>query len=115
MSSPVKLSTRDDWALLFTVACGILTVRAVARGHDRIQILLLGMLTAYALSITLNRLPQIPHLTHLAAIPLGVVGVVAYLVGTPTDLPFFFILLGIGSLVDLLWDPSGNVYENNSG
>ena len=119
MPSTEKLSTVDNWVLLFAVfavASGTLTIRAITRGHTHIQILLLGMLTVYALSISLNILfTQIPHLTRFAAIPLGVVGGAVYLTGAPTDLPIFFILIGIGSLVDLPWDPTGNVYSDRSG
>ena len=119
MSSAEELCTLNNRALLFavfTVACGALTIRAIVRGHTLVQILLLGMLTVYALSISLNRLlTQIPHLTRLTAIPLGVAGGLVYLTGTPTDLPIFLILLGIASLVDLLRDPTGNVYQDRSG
>jgi len=72
------------------------------------------MLTTYALTITLNRFVGISHLKRLAAIPLGVVGVVAYVIGTSTDLPILFILLGIGGVVDLVWDPFDVVYETGS-
>ncbi|TKX72000.1 MULTISPECIES: hypothetical protein [Halorubrum] len=119
MPSREKLSTVDSWALLFAVlaiAVGVLTIRAITRGQSYSQILLLGMLTVYALSNSINRiLTKIPHFKRLTAIPLGVVGGIAYLIGTPTDLPIFFVLLGIGSLVDLLWDPTGDVYDDQSG
>lgn len=72
------------------------------------------MLTAYAFTIALNRFVGISHLKHLAAIPLGVVGVVAYVIGAPTDLPILFILLGIGGAVDLVWDPFTVVYETGA-
>jgi len=117
MHSIVELSRRDYWALLyafFAVACGGLTIRALVRGHHWIQVLLLGILTIYLLSITLNRFAQVPHFKRLAAIPLGVVGIIAYVIGTSTDLPILFIFLGIGGLMHLVWDPSGTVYDTDS-
>lgn len=98
-----------------SIICSGLTARAVVRGHDEMQILLLGMLTVYAFSITLNPIAQIPHLKRYAAIPLGVMGTVVYFIGVPTDLPILFILFGVSAVVDLIWDPTGNVYENQSG
>jgi hypothetical protein len=74
------------------------------------------MLSIYALSISINSiLTKIPQFKELTAIPLGVVGAIAYLIGTPTDLPIFFLLLGVGGLVDLFWDPTGDVYDDQSG
>jgi hypothetical protein len=100
---------------VLTAACGALTIRAMVRGHDEVQVLLLGMLTTYALSITLNPIAQISHLKRYAALPLGVIGTVVYVTGAPTDLPILFILLGVGAVIDLIWDPTGNVYDDRSG
>jgi len=114
VSSTAESGSQKYRVLLFigvTVVCGVLTVRAVVRGQHRIQVLLLGILTAYALSISLAKWAQIPHFERLAALPLGVFGAVAYVVGVPTDLPILFILLSIGALVDLVWDPTGNVHS----
>ncbi|QCQ76675.1 hypothetical protein E6P09_14765 [Haloferax mediterranei ATCC 33500] len=97
---------------LLTVVLGAATVWTFVRGRALIRVVLLASLTAYACSNLL--LQHIPHIQRLAAVPLGVVGVVAYVLGAPTDLPILLILLGVGSLVDLLWDPTGNVYENQS-
>jgi hypothetical protein len=80
-----------------------------------VTILLLGLLTVYALGNTLPVIRRhIPRFDRIAAVPLGVVGVVAYATGAPTDIPIFFVLLGVGSVIDLLWDPTGNVYGDDS-
>jgi hypothetical protein len=118
MSSRIKFNSGDFQLLLFavlSVVCSALTIRAVVRGHSELQILLLGMLTVYVLSIALNTILQISHLKRYAAIPLGVIGTVVYVVGVPTDLPILFIILGIGAVIDLIWDPTGNVYNDQSG
>ena len=118
MSPRMELSTPDYWTIFFgflTVVFGGVTAWAFVRDQEPIQILLLGMLTVYAFSITLSTFQQRgAQFKRLAAIPLGAVGVFAYSVGAPTDLPIFFILLGIGSLVDLVWDPTGNVYKDHT-
>lgn len=72
------------------------------------------MLTVSGLSITLNPIWQISHLKRYAAIPLGVISTIAYNTGVPTDLPIFFILLGVAAIIDLIWDPTGSVYKNKS-
>lgn len=115
MPSKIKSRLGNYQLLLFavlSVGCGALTVRAVVRGHNELQVLLLGMLTIYALSITLNTIVRISHLKRYAAIPLGVIGTVVYIIGVPTDLPIFFILLGVAAIIDLVWDPTGDVYNN---
>ena len=108
---------RNYWSIFFiflAAVFGAVTVWAFARGQEPIRILLLGMLTAYAFSIALSTVQQRgPQFKRLAAIPLGVVGIFAYVIGAPTDLPIFFILLGIGSFVDLVWDPTGNIYGDH--
>jgi hypothetical protein len=118
MPSRIKSKSGDFQVLFFavlSVVCSALTIRAVVRGHDELQALLLGILTVYALSIALNTIVQISHLKRYAAIPLGVIGTVVYVVGVPTDLPILFIILGIGAVIDLIWDPTGNVYNDQSG
>ncbi|MBB6645527.1 hypothetical protein [Halobellus ruber] len=118
MPSEIKSRPGDFRVLLFavlSVVCGALTVRAVVRGHDELQTLLLGMLTVYALSIALNTIVRISHLKRYAAIPLGVTGTVVYVVGVPTDLPILFMILGTGAVIDLIWDPTGTVYNDQSG
>jgi len=102
--------TKRPCVLLFsllTVVSGGLTVRAAARGHDPVQVLLLASLAGYAVTGLLFQ--RVPNVERLAAVPLGVVGVAAYAVGAPTDLPVLLVLLGVGGAVDLLWDPTGNV------
>lgn len=118
MPSNITFKRGHFHTLFFTVAtagCGTLTIRALLRGHHTIQVLLLAMLTVYTVSITLNPILQISHLKRYAAIPLGVIGTVVYVVGVPTDLPILFIILGIGAVIDLIWDPTGNVYNDQSG
>lgn len=115
MPSKIKSRLGNFQLLLFaalSVGCGALTIRAVVRGHDELQVLLLAMLTMYALSITLNTIVQISHLKRYAAMPLGVIGTVVYIVGVPTDLPIFFMLLGVAAVIDLVWDPTGDVYNS---
>ena len=117
MPSKIKCRLGNLQVLVFTVLsviCGALTVRAVVRGHDELQALLLGILTVYALSIALNTIVQISHLKRYAAVPLGVIGTVVYVVGVPTDLPILFIILGVGAVIDLIWDPTGNIYNDQS-
>ncbi|CQR53715.1 MULTISPECIES: hypothetical protein [Haloferax] len=98
--------------LLLTVVLGGLTVRAAVRGHAAVQVLLLASLTGYALTVLLFH--RVPNVERLVAVPLGVVGVAAYGVGAPTDLPVLLVLLGVGGAVDLLWDPSGTVHGSQS-
>jgi Na+-driven multidrug efflux pump len=117
MPSNITFKRRYFHILFFAVAtagCGVLTIRALLRGHHAMQALLLAMLTVYTLTITLNPILQISHLKRYAAIPLGVIGTAAYGTEVPTDLPIFFILLGVASFIDLIWDPTGNVYNNKS-
>lgn len=117
MPSRIKSKSGDFQVLFFavlSVVCSVLTIRAVVRGHNELQILLLEMLTVYALSIALNTIVQISHLKRYAAIPLGVIGTTAYGTEVPTDLPIFFILLGVAAIIDLVWDPTGSVYNNKS-
>lgn len=112
---PGDLSKQDYYSLILaflTVGCGLLVIRAFARGSSLIQIILLSALTVYALSATLDRFSAIPQLKRLTAIPLGIVGVLAYLIGAPTDLPIFFVLLGIAGAIDLIWDPTGDIYRD---
>ncbi len=85
------------------------------RRPSLVTVLLLGVMTMYTLGNTLPAVQRrIPRFDRLAALPLGVVGAIAYAIEVPTDLPIFFIFLGVGSLIDLLWDPTGNVYEDDS-
>jgi hypothetical protein len=117
MPSNITFKRRHFHTLFFAVAtagCGTLTIRALLRGHHTIQVLLLAMLTVYTVSITLNPILQISHLKRYAAIPLGVIGTTAYGTEVPTDLPIFFILLGVAAIIDLVWDPTGSVYNNKS-
>jgi hypothetical protein len=117
MPSNITFKRGHFHTLFFTVAtagCGTLTIRALLRGHHTIQVLLLAMLTVYTVSITLNPILQISHLKRYAAIPLGVIGTTAYGTEVPTDLPIFFILLGVAAIIDLVWDPTGSVYNNKS-
>ncbi|ELZ67207.1 hypothetical protein C457_14269 [Haloferax prahovense DSM 18310] len=97
---------------LLTVVLGGLTVRATVGGHDPVQTLLLASLTGYAVTGLLFH--RVPNVERLAAVPLGVIGVAAYAVGAPTDLPVLLVLLGVGGVVDLLWDPTGNVQGSQS-
>ncbi|ELZ82570.1 hypothetical protein C453_15833 [Haloferax elongans ATCC BAA-1513] len=97
---------------LLTILLGAMTVWSFLRGQAVIRVILLASLTAYAGSNLLSQ--RIPHISRIAAVPLGVIGVGAYILGAPTDLPILLILLGIGSVVDLVWDPTGNVYGSDS-
>jgi len=114
-SNPSQESISFYFLGVLSVFCCVLTIRAVLRGHNELQILLLGMLTVYVLSIALKPIVQISHLKRYAAIPLGVIGTVVCVVGVPTDLPILFIMLGIGAVIDLIWDSTGNVYSDQSG
>lgn len=118
MSSPLESSTHDYGPMLFgflTIVFGVVTVWSFIRGQDPLRILLLGGLTAYVFSVALGRVQQRGlRFERFAALPLGVAGVFAYAIGTPTDLPIFIILLGVGSCIDLVWDPTGTVYGNSS-
>ena len=117
MPSNPKLHTQNYWSIFFgvcTVGCLIMTGWALTQGRSLVRILVLGALTFYAFSNFVATFQhRYPHFKRLAAIPLGIVGLIAYLLGAPTDLPIFFILLGGGSLIDLLWDPTGKVYSNS--
>jgi len=65
-------------------------------------------MTMYALGNTLPAVHRrIPRFDRLAGVVLGVVGVGAYAMAAPTDLPIFFMILGVGCVIDLLWDPTG--------
>ncbi|ELZ78171.1 hypothetical protein C455_10828 [Haloferax larsenii JCM 13917] len=97
---------------LLTVLLGAMTIWSFLRGQAGIRVVLLASLTAYAGSNLFSQ--QIPHISRIAAVPLGVIGVGAYILGAPTDLPILLILLGVGSVVDLIWDPTGNVYGSDS-
>ncbi|WP_396611851.1 hypothetical protein ACH9L7_00770 [Haloferax sp. S1W] len=111
----LDLTARNVRRLAFgfiTALLGAMSIWAFVRGQELIRVVLLTSLTAYAGSTLL--LQQIPNIRRIAALPLGVIGIVAYVIGAPTDLPIFFILLGIASLVDLVWDPTGTVYESES-
>lgn len=103
-----NLSKPDYYSLLFsvlTIGCLLLVIRAIILGHSPIQIVLLSALTTYGLVIALDRFSEVAYLKRLSAVPLGILGVITYIIGAPTDLPIFFIILGTGGVVDLLWDP----------
>ncbi len=113
-----RLGSYDSRTVIFglaTVFCSVVTGWAVIDDQDLVTVSLLGVLTLYVLG---NALPviyqRVPRFKQVAAVPLGVVGGVAYATGAPTDIPIFFILVGVGSLIDLLWDPTGNVYADDS-
>ncbi|RDZ63624.1 hypothetical protein C5B90_10840 [Haloferax sp. Atlit-12N] len=112
MSLQITKRPRVLLFLVLTIVLGGLTVRAAARGHAAVQVLLLASVTGYAVTGLLFQ--RVPNVERLAAVPLGVVGVAAYAVGAPTDLPVLLVLLGVGGAVDLLWDPTGNVRESQS-
>ncbi|GGC45892.1 hypothetical protein [Haloferax sulfurifontis] len=112
MSSRITERPRVLVFSLLTLVWGGLTVRAAVRGHDPVQVLLLASLTGAALTVLLFH--RIPNVERLVVVPLGVVGVTAYAVGAPTDLPVLLVLLGVGGAVDLLWDPTGNVQGSQS-
>lgn len=118
MPSSPKSSIHEYQSILFglfTVLCFTVTGWAIIDRQALVTILLLGLMTMYALGNTLPVVQRrIPRFDRLAAVPLGIIGAIAYARGAPTDLPIFFILLGVGSLIDLLWDPTGNVYGDNS-
>lgn len=118
MLSAVRSESYDRRSLIFglvTVVCATVTGWAIVDGQDRLTVLLLGAVTVYALGNTLPAVRRrVPRFDRLAAVPLGVVGAIAYAMEAPTDLPIFFMLLGGGSLVDLLWDPTG-IYEDDAG
>ncbi|WP_435129145.1 hypothetical protein [Halobaculum sp. D14] len=83
----------------------------MVRGSDLFQAVLLAAATAYLLGAAAPAVhDRVPHYERVAAIPLGLLGVVAAAVGVPTDLPVLFILLGAAAVVDLRWDPTGNVH-----
>ncbi len=100
--------SRRDFPLLFfgvaTIGCLLLIIRALITGSSPVQIPLLSGLTLYALILTLDRLEKVGDLKRVSAIPLGVLGVITFLQGHPTDLPVFFIILGVGSSLDLAWN-----------
>lgn len=56
----------------------------------------------------------VPRYRAIAAIPLGIVGVVGLTAGAPTDLSAFFVVLALAGVVDLVWDPFG-VAERQRG
>lgn len=118
MPSSPKSSSYDHQSILFglfTVICFAVTGWAIIDGQDLVTVLLLSTMTMYAFGNTLPVVQRrIPRFDRLAAVPLGIVGAIAYAIGAPTDLPIFFILLGVGSLIDLLWDPTGNIYGDDS-
>ncbi|MFB6194984.1 MAG: hypothetical protein ABEI80_02350 [Haloplanus sp.] len=114
MSVPIDASDLSRRTLLFgllTLVSGGFTAWSIVHDHGPVRLLLLGTMTAYLFGNTLPMVRRrVPHFERIAAVPLGVVGVVAYAVGAPTDLPIFFVIFGVGSLIDLLWDPMNAVY-----
>ncbi|ERH07478.1 MAG: hypothetical protein J07HN4v3_03119 [Halonotius sp. J07HN4] len=99
-------SGRDYPLLLFgvtTMGCLLLVIRAIIIGSSPVQIILLGGLTLYALVLALDRLDKTGDLKRVSTIPLGVLGVITLLNGHTTDLPVFFIVLGVGGSLDLTW------------
>lgn len=55
------------------------------------------------------------HIKRHAAIPLDIIGTVIYVAEVPTELPILYIISDIGADIDLIWDPTGNVYNDQSG
>jgi hypothetical protein len=88
-----------------TVGCLMLVIRALILGSGLVQVVLLVTLTLYPLALTLDMPRDTAYVKRLLAIPLGTLGVIAYLIGAPTDLPILFIILGVGGVVDLVRDP----------
>jgi len=110
-----KLSKPDYYSLLFsvlTIGCLLLVIRGIIFGHSPVQIVLLSALTVYGLITALDRFSEVAYLKRLSAVPLGILGVITYIIGGPTDLPIFFIILGTGGVIDLLWDPF-NAYDDS--
>lgn len=118
VSSNLKRSTDEHRSIAFgviTVFFAIITGWAIRDGQDITTVSLWGAATVYTLGNTLPVVQRrIPRFDRVAAVPLGIVGVITYVIGAPTDLPIFFIILGVGSTIDLLWDPTGTVYADDS-
>ena len=99
------------WLGVLAVVCTGATLWALSRGTAHVRVFLLGSLAASIWGGTLLRWRRgMAGSERIAAVPLGLVGVAGFVVGTPTDLPVLFVLLSVGSLVDLCWDPTGTVY-----
>ncbi|SDM54799.1 hypothetical protein SAMN04487949_2033 [Halogranum gelatinilyticum] len=93
---------------LLAVGCLVATGLALVRGGSPVRLLVVVSLTGYALvTLAYSFVGRGVYASRVLAVPLGVVGVVALLLGAPTDLPVVLVLVGVGSLVDLLWDPTG--------
>ncbi len=109
-----ELSRRNHALFLLfgvaTIGSLLLTIRALMTGSSPIQLILLGGLTLYALILTFDAHDKVGDLKHVSAIPLGIIGVVTFLNGHTTDLPIFFIILGVGSFLDLAWNRFDGFY-----
>jgi hypothetical protein len=109
--STLTRRTPSWWRLLFgllAVGCLVATGVALARGRSPVRLLVVVSLTGYALvTLAYSFVGRGVYASRALAVPLGVVGVVALLLGAPTDLPVFLVFVGVGGLVDLLWDPTG--------
>lgn len=102
-----RVPDRSVILALLAVCCGVFTAWEVARGRQPVRLVLLASLTVYLFGAALPPVRRlIPEYEQVAAVPLGVLGVVASVQGAPTDLPVLFVLLGVGGLVELAWSPT---------
>ncbi|WP_135302932.1 hypothetical protein [Haloarcula amylovorans] len=109
-SWPSTLDSSSAVCALLTLLSAALVGRAIREGSDPVVVFLLGVQTLYLFGAAAPRIRErVPLYRRVGAILLGVLGGIALLVGSSSDLPILYVCLGLCAAVDRYLERRGTV------